>query len=233
VSALENTFDWWLPEPQTWNPVVASLTRARQRSRTYGRNSPDSTGPTCSWPEKRMIYIPLSQNGFSKYKRFISRSARLMQTRVYMQTPISQQSRIQIRNQQSATNSPGADSLGLARRRSRSRGIAPAMAADQSRSDPGPGNPTLDAQNPGFHVATRHGLQEPSPNVQVSILPCEQAGLRRADGHVEVTVRELPVSKVNRGRKYETDGGRRPGVALAYGRRMGHHALRTARITRD
>ena len=27
-------------------------------------------------------------------------------------------------------------------------GIAPAMAADSSSSDPGPGNPTLDGQNP-------------------------------------------------------------------------------------
>src|SRR6202790_3779482 len=27
-------------------------------------------------------------------------------------------------------------------------GIVPAMAADKSRSDPGPGNPTLDGQNP-------------------------------------------------------------------------------------
>src|SRR2546422_5067494 len=27
-------------------------------------------------------------------------------------------------------------------------GIVPAMAADRSRSDPGPGNPELDAQNP-------------------------------------------------------------------------------------
>ncbi|HEY2147035.1 MAG TPA: hypothetical protein VGH32_03805, partial [Pirellulales bacterium] len=27
-------------------------------------------------------------------------------------------------------------------------GIVPAMAADRSKSDPGPGNPTLDGQNP-------------------------------------------------------------------------------------
>src|SRR5258706_7414330 len=30
-----------------------------------------------------------------------------------------------------------------------------------------------------FHVATEHGLQEPGPNVQVSVLPGEQARLRR------------------------------------------------------
>ncbi|MEA3211458.1 MAG: oxalate decarboxylase [Chthoniobacter sp.] len=73
-------------------------------------------------------------------------------------------------------------------------GIVPAMAADRSRSDPGPGNPALDAQNPD-------SMWPPSTDskslVQNFKYPFSFANKRTYEGgwSREVTVRELPVSK--------------------------------------
>ena len=89
------------------------------------------------------------------------------------------------------------------------------MVADRSRSDPGPGNLTLDGQNP----------DSMRPNVQVSVLPGEQARLRRrlvTGGDGSGTAR----LEVHGRRQHETHGRRRSRVALAHGGRVGHHALR-------
>src|SRR6266550_4765819 len=73
-------------------------------------------------------------------------------------------------------------------------GIVPAMAADRSGSDPGPGNPALDAQNP-------NSMWPPSTDskslVQNFKYPFSFANKRVYEGgwSREVTVRELPVSK--------------------------------------
>ena len=73
-------------------------------------------------------------------------------------------------------------------------GIVPAMAADTSRSDPGPGNPALDAQNPD-------SMWPPSTDSK-SLVPTFKYPFSLANKRVyeggwsrEVTVRELPVSK--------------------------------------
>jgi oxalate decarboxylase len=73
-------------------------------------------------------------------------------------------------------------------------GMAPAMAADRSRSDPGPGNPALDAQNP-------NSMWPPSTDSK-SLVPTFKYPFSLANKRVyeggwsrEVTVRELPVSK--------------------------------------
>src|SRR3984885_12229447 len=73
-------------------------------------------------------------------------------------------------------------------------GIAPVLAADRSRSDPGPGNPSLDGQNPD-------SIWPPSTDskslVQTFKYPFSFANKRTYEGgwSREVTVRELAVSK--------------------------------------
>src|SRR4029453_1949843 len=73
-------------------------------------------------------------------------------------------------------------------------GIVPAMAEDRSRSDPGAGNPPLDAQNPDsmWPPAT-----DSKSLVQNFKYPFSFANKRVYEGgwSREVTVRELPVSK--------------------------------------
>ena len=73
-------------------------------------------------------------------------------------------------------------------------GIAPAMAADRSRSDPGPKNPELDAQNPD---STWPPATDSKSLVQNFKYPFSFANKRTYEGgwSREVTVRELPVSK--------------------------------------
>src|SRR3989441_1976943 len=73
-------------------------------------------------------------------------------------------------------------------------GIVPAMAGDRSRSDPGPGNPGLDAQN-------TDSMWPPSTDSK-SLVPTFKYPFSLANKRVyeggwsrEVTVRELPVSK--------------------------------------
>src|SRR5256884_4446486 len=73
-------------------------------------------------------------------------------------------------------------------------GIAPAMAADRSKSDPGPGDPALDAQN-------LDSMWPPSTDSK-SLVPTFKYPFSLANKRVyeggwsrEVTVRELPVSK--------------------------------------
>jgi len=77
---------------------------------------------------------------------------------------------------------------------------------DRSATDPGPGNPPLNGQNSDSAWPTRHRFQEPSSNVQISILFCEQAtyeggmvtgGDRSGTSRLEVPGR----------RKHETHGG--------------------------
>src|SRR4030088_2134822 len=73
-------------------------------------------------------------------------------------------------------------------------GIVPAMAADRSRSDPGPANPALDGQNPD-------SMWPPSTDSK-SLVPTFKYPFSFANKRVyeggwsrEITVRELPVSK--------------------------------------
>jgi oxalate decarboxylase len=73
-------------------------------------------------------------------------------------------------------------------------GIVPALAADRSKSDPGPANPALDGQNPDsiWPPAT-----DSKSLVQNFKYPFSFANKRLYEGgwSREVTVRELPVSK--------------------------------------
>jgi oxalate decarboxylase len=73
-------------------------------------------------------------------------------------------------------------------------GIAPAMAADRSRTDPGPGNPALDGQNPD---STWPPGTDSKSLVQTFKYPFSLANKRAYEGgwSREVTIRELPVSK--------------------------------------
>src|SRR5438876_287270 len=73
-------------------------------------------------------------------------------------------------------------------------GIVPAMAADRSRSDPGPGNPTLDGQNPDSMWPPGTDSKSLVPTFKY---PFSLANKRVYEGgwSREVTVRELPVSK--------------------------------------
>src|SRR5216684_3780983 len=92
-------------------------------------------------------------------------------------------------------------------------GIVPAMAADRSRSDPGPGDPALDAQNPDY--------------------PFSLANKRAYEGgwSREVTVRELPVSKSMAGVNMRLTAG---GVREMHWHTAGEWAIMlygTARIT--
>jgi len=73
-------------------------------------------------------------------------------------------------------------------------GMAPAMAMDRSRTDPGPGNPGLDAQNPD-------SMWPPSTDSK-SLIPMFKYPFSLANKRVyeggwsrEITVRELPISK--------------------------------------
>jgi hypothetical protein len=56
---------------------------------------------------------------------------------------------------------------------------AEGITTDRSKSDLGPANHELDGQHPDFDVAPKHGFQELGAGVQVSVLVCEQADLRR------------------------------------------------------
>src|SRR5882757_5466218 len=73
-------------------------------------------------------------------------------------------------------------------------GIAPALAADRSTSDPGPGNPALDAQNPDSMWPPGTDSKSLVPTFKY---PFSFANKRTYEGgwSREVTVRELPVSK--------------------------------------
>ena len=80
-------------------------------------------------------------------------------------------------------------------------GIAPAMRAagqDRSASDPGPGNPELDAQNPDSTWPPSTDSKSLVPNFKY---PFSLANKRLYEGgwSREVTVRELPVSKTMAG----------------------------------
>ena len=73
-------------------------------------------------------------------------------------------------------------------------GVGSAMAADRSRSDPGPGNPALDAQNPDSEWPP---ATDSKSLVATFKYPFSFANKRTYEGgwSREVTVRELPVSK--------------------------------------
>jgi len=73
-------------------------------------------------------------------------------------------------------------------------GIAPTLAADRSTSDPGPGNPALDAQNPDSMWPPGTDSKSLIPPFKY---PFSLANKRVYEGgwSREVTVRELPVSK--------------------------------------
>ena len=104
---------------------------------------------------------------------------------------------------QTTENFPSLGSHDLSRRRFLGVGAAalaaagivvPALAADRSRTDPGPGNPGLDGQNPDsiWPPAT-----DSKSLVQNFKYPFSFANKRTYEGgwSREVTVRELPVSK--------------------------------------
>jgi oxalate decarboxylase len=73
-------------------------------------------------------------------------------------------------------------------------GIGPAMAQDRRRTDPGPANPTLDAQDPDSAWPPRTDSKSLVPTFKY---PFSFANKRTYEGgwSREVTVRELPVSK--------------------------------------
>src|SRR5438132_3343752 len=73
-------------------------------------------------------------------------------------------------------------------------GIAPAMAADSSSSDPGPGNTALDTQNPDSMWPPGTDSKSLVPTFKY---PFSLANKRVYEGgwSREVTVRELPISK--------------------------------------
>ncbi len=109
-------------------------------------------------------------------------------------------------------------------------GILPAMAADRSRSDPGPGNPPLDAQNAdsAWPPAT-----DSKSLVQNFKYPFSFANKRTYEGgwSREVTVRELPVSKTLAGVNMRLTAG---GVRELHWHTAGEWAIMlngTARIT--
>ena len=77
-------------------------------------------------------------------------------------------------------------------------GMAPAVAADRSRNDPGPGNPALDGQNPDSTWPPGTDSKSLVPTFKY---PFSLANKRVYEGgwSREVTVRELPVSKTMAG----------------------------------
>ena len=109
-------------------------------------------------------------------------------------------------------------------------GIMPAMAADRSRSDPGPGNAVLDAQNP-------ESMWPPSTDSK-SLVPTFKYPFSLANKRVyeggwsrEITVRELPVSKSMAGVNMRLTAG---GVRELHWHTAGEWAIMlygTARIT--
>ena len=109
-------------------------------------------------------------------------------------------------------------------------GIVPAMAGDSSRSDPGPGNPGLDAQN-------TDSMWPPSTDSK-SLVPTFKYPFSLASKRVyeggwsrEVTVRELPVSKSMAGVNMRLTAG---GVRELHWHTAGEWAIMlygTARIT--
>src|SRR6267378_5555544 len=109
-------------------------------------------------------------------------------------------------------------------------GIAPAMAGDRSRSDPGPGNPTLDAQNPDSMWPPGTDSKSLVPTFKY---PFSFANKRVYEGgwSREVTVRELPVSKSIAGVNMRLTAG---GVRELHWHTAGEWAIMlygTARIT--
>ncbi len=109
-------------------------------------------------------------------------------------------------------------------------GVAPALADDRSRSDPGPGNTALDAQNPD-------SVWPPDTDskslVQNFKYPFSFANKRTYEGgwSREVTVRELPVSKSMAGVNMRLTAG---GVRELHWHTAGEWAIilyGTARIT--
>ncbi len=109
-------------------------------------------------------------------------------------------------------------------------GIVPALAADRSRSDPGPGNPALDAQN-------LDSMWPPGTDSK-SLVPTFKYPFSLANKRVyeggwsrEVTVRELPVSKSMAGVNMRLTAG---GVRELHWHTAGEWAIMlygTARIT--
>ena len=109
-------------------------------------------------------------------------------------------------------------------------GIVPAMAADSSRSDPGPGNPTLDGQNPDSMWPPGTDSKSLVPTFKY---PFSLANKRVYEGgwSREVTVRELPVSKSMAGVNMRLTAG---GVRELHWHTAGEWAIMlygTARIT--
>jgi len=109
-------------------------------------------------------------------------------------------------------------------------GIVPAMAADRSRSDPGPGNPTLDGQNPDSMWPPGTDSKSLVPTFKY---PFSLANKRVYEGgwSREVTVRELPVSKSMAGVNMRLTAG---GVRELHWHTAGEWAIMlygTARIT--
>jgi oxalate decarboxylase len=109
-------------------------------------------------------------------------------------------------------------------------GIVPAMAADRSRSDPGPGNPALDAQNPDSMWPPGTDSKSLVPTFKY---PFSLANKRVYEGgwSREVTVRELPVSKSMAGVNMRLTAG---GVRELHWHTAGEWAIMlygTARIT--
>src|SRR5258706_13763876 len=109
-------------------------------------------------------------------------------------------------------------------------GIAPALAADRSTSDPGPGNPVLDAQNPDSMWPPGTDSKSLVPTFKY---PFSFANKRVYEGgwSREVTVRELPVSKSMAGVNMRLTAG---GVRELHWHTAGEWAIMlygTARIT--
>src|SRR6266576_5168319 len=109
-------------------------------------------------------------------------------------------------------------------------GIGTAMAADRSRSDPGPGNPSLDAQNPDSMWPPGTDSKSLVPTFKY---PFSLANKRVYEGgwSREVTVRELPVSKSMAGVNMRLTAG---GVRELHWHTAGEWAIilyGTARIT--
>src|SRR5256884_9463531 len=109
-------------------------------------------------------------------------------------------------------------------------GIVPAMAADSSRSDPGPGNPTLDGQNPDSMWPPGTDSKSLVPTFKY---PFSLANKRTYEGgwSREVTGRELPISKTMAGVNMRLTAG---GVRELHWHTAGEWAIMlygTARIT--
>src|SRR5579859_943953 len=109
-------------------------------------------------------------------------------------------------------------------------GIAPAMAGDRSRSDPGPTNSELDAQNPDSMWPPRTDSKSLIPTFKY---PFSLANKRVYEGgwSREVTVRELAVSKSMAGVNMRLTAG---GVRELHWHTAGEWAIMlygTARIT--